>query len=391
MHQMRDHCAPLLFVGQRNEGTTLQAGLRAQSSQKLVTTLGRLKTLLTKWVSGNDEDDACCSSCGRYCNNVFDYNTLRCLWCKKIRHRSCNADNLHCDYGEYSSISILPSEVENVELEEDLTIKHVTFNIDPSKDIVIFVINRLSGPQFGEEIIEHLYKYFNPAQVIDLLDGEIQDIKLFKGIPGLKVVVGGGDGTVSSISSVVRDLLGEKVPVIPMPLGTGNDLSRAIGWGGALNTVEELHHYIQKLQGRPKATYIDRWSITAISGIDLTPFRGKDRGKAYIQRLLNKKRNGGSTQDKQSSQEDKDKSADRPEDEQREILLDEQMFLYCGFGIGGQFSYKFNKIREQYPNLFKSRVNLLTFEYLSNSLCIDWKQIHVQSDGGTQNYKLLGN
>lgn len=235
-----------------------------------------------------------------------------------------------------------------MELDENECVKKVTFDIKPEKQIVIFVINRMSGPQFGEDIIEYLYQLFNPAQVIDLLDGEIQDIKIFKGISRLKVVVGGGDGTVSSISSVVRDLLGETVPVIPLPLGTGNDLSRAMGWGGAVNTKQELYSYISKLMLPPKPTFIDRWRITAISGADLAPFKEEDRGNSLIQLLLDQKaQKGGSTPSKQGAA-----SKGSP----REVIFDKQMFLYCGLGIGARLSYKFNTIREKFPNLFKSRI-----------------------------------
>jgi len=49
-------------------------------------------------------------------------------------------------------------------------------------------------------------------------------------------VVGGGDGTVCSVlnyltSGAVEEWRTSNPPVAVFPLGTGNDLSRALGWG----------------------------------------------------------------------------------------------------------------------------------------------------------------
>jgi hypothetical protein len=76
--------------------------------------------------------------------------------------------------------------------------------------------------------------------VIDLLDGEICYLSIFKNLPNVRVVIGGGDGTVGSLGDTVLKVLGPKVPVIPMPLGTGNDLSRSLGWGPGISDLEDV-------------------------------------------------------------------------------------------------------------------------------------------------------
>lgn len=54
------------------------------------------------------------------------------------------------------------------------------------------------------------------------------------GFQNLRVIVGGGDGTVLW---VVQELVNagidvSKCPIGIIPFGTGNDFSRVLGWGG---------------------------------------------------------------------------------------------------------------------------------------------------------------
>jgi diacylglycerol kinase (ATP) len=68
------------------------------------------------------------------------------------------------------------------------------------------------------------------------LPGEsLERLKLFLGISGLRVVVGGGDGTIVAVANYLKEtcaVLGvEPPPISVIPLGTGNDLSRTLGWG----------------------------------------------------------------------------------------------------------------------------------------------------------------
>lgn len=45
-----------------------------------------------------------------------------------------------------------------------------------------------------------------------------------------RIIVAGGDGTVSLALDAISELE-RKLPVAILPLGTGNDLSRTLGWG----------------------------------------------------------------------------------------------------------------------------------------------------------------
>ena len=84
----------------------------------------------------------------------------------------------------------------------------------------------------GERFLNSFYRYLNPLQVVDLLDEGLEKLKVFanSNIKELRVVVGGGDGTIGSVANFLKTEVPEWVernpPIAPLPLGTGNDLSK---------------------------------------------------------------------------------------------------------------------------------------------------------------------
>ncbi|KAL8225941.1 hypothetical protein R6Q57_018498 [Mikania cordata] len=149
----------------------------------------------------------------------------------------------------------------------------------PACPTLVF-INSKSGGQLGGELLATYRDVLNQKQVFDLGEDAPDKVlrKLYLTLENLKhrgdelaakiekqlrVIVAGGDGTAGWLLGVVSDLkLSHPPPIATVPLGTGNNLPFAFGWGKknpGTDPESVLKFLEQVLEG--KVMEIDSWHI----------------------------------------------------------------------------------------------------------------------------------
>jgi len=160
--------------------------------------------------------------------------------------------------------------------------------------LLVFVNSR-SGPQQGHLLITQMKRLLNPIQVWDLADGGPEPIlESFLVFSRLRILVCGGDGTVSWIVSTLDKIFSDRKkkanegdsvvaaptprrpPIAILPLGTGNDLARIHGWGGGYSN-ESLTSILEQIS-ESYISLLDRWEVT---------IEGKNSKKTQVKTFFN--------------------------------------------------------------------------------------------------------
>lgn len=109
-------------------------------------------------------------------------------------------------------------------------------------------------------------------------------MELFKRVPNLRVLACGGDGTVGWVLSILDQIGASSPPAVGvLPLGTGNDLARALGWGGGY-TDEPIGKILSSI-GESETILLDRWQLVVERNPDIQ--NDDDSGKAKENLPLN--------------------------------------------------------------------------------------------------------
>ena len=121
-----------------------------------------------------------------------------------------------------------------------------------------FIVNTASGGRQGALVLADLQRRFGPelAQPFSLgvLPGVLESCRR----DGAVLVACGGDGTVAAaLEAGVR--CGLAIPVGIMPLGTGNDLARVLGW--PLRPVWDRDGVVIAGFSAAHSRRIDRWTV----------------------------------------------------------------------------------------------------------------------------------
>ncbi|XP_060787155.1 diacylglycerol kinase eta isoform X4 [Neoarius graeffei] len=211
-----------------------------------------------QWLEGNLPVSAKCVVCDRTCGSVRRLQDWRCLWCKAIVHSSCKEQlGKVCPLGQ-CKVSIIPPTALN-SIDSDGFWKATS----PScSSPLLVLVNSKSGDNQGVKFLRKFKQLLNPAQVFDLMNGGPQlGLRLFQKFVTFRILVCGGDGSVGWVLSELDKLgLHKQCQLGVLPLGTGNDLARVLGWGGLCDDDAQLLQILEKLE-RATTKMLDRWSI----------------------------------------------------------------------------------------------------------------------------------
>lgn len=338
-------CVPVLLDRLRFtcKATFRDVGVRAYREQA--------STAVTHhWVHRRSQKGKC-RQCGKSFQSKLSFSSkeivaLSCSWCKTSYHNKEACFNLtrigeECTLGSHKSIVVPPSWIvklprrgsfksslrkspkkkgsskkktkDKAEKEpRAFVIKPIpTANVKP----VIVFINPKSGGNQGVKLLQKFQWHLNPRQVFDLTQGGPKmGLELFRKVPNLRVLACGGDGTVGWVLSVLDQLAFHPPPAVGvLPLGTGNDLARALGWGGGY-TDEPISKILSNI-GNSETVLLDRWQLKVEKNAD-----AKDKGDGKEQLPLSVVNN------------------------------------YFSMGVDAHIALEFHEAREAHPERFNSRL-----------------------------------
>lgn len=212
-----------------------------------------------QWLEGNLPVSAKCTVCDKTCGSVLRLQDWRCLWCKAMVHTACkDMLSIKCPLGQ-CKVSVIPPTALN-SIDSDGFWK-ATCPPSCTSPLLVFV-NSKSGDNQGVKFLRRFKQLLNPAQVFDLMNGGPHlGLRLFQKFDTFRILVCGGDGSVGWVLSEIDSLnLHKQCQMGVLPLGTGNDLARVLGWGSACDDDTQLPQILEKLE-RASTKMLDRWGI----------------------------------------------------------------------------------------------------------------------------------
>ncbi|XP_043315672.1 diacylglycerol kinase kappa [Cervus elaphus] len=224
------------------------------------------KTMPHQWVEGNISASSQCAVCHENCGSYQRLQDFRCLWCNSTVHDDCRRRfSKECWFGSHRSSVIPPTALSDPKGDGQLVVSPDFWNLDWSSacscPLLIF-INSKSGDHQGIVFLRKFKQYLNPSQVFDLSKGGPEaGLCMFKNFARFRVVVCGGDGSVNWVLSLIDAFgLHEQCQLAVIPLGTGNDLARVLGWGAFWNKNKSPLNILNRVE-QAGVRILDRWSV----------------------------------------------------------------------------------------------------------------------------------
>ncbi|XP_024942630.1 diacylglycerol kinase eta isoform X4 [Cephus cinctus] len=215
-------------------------------------------TMPHQWMEGNLPVSSKCFVCDKTCGSVLRLQDWRCLWCRATVHTACRpAISVQCPLGPAKVSVVPPTALHSIGSDEAWEAVRPT----GCSPLLVFV-NSKSGDNQGIKFLRRFKQLLNPAQVFDLINGGPgPGLRLFRHFDPFRILVCSGDGSVGWVLSEI-DRLGmhKQCQVGVLPLGTGNDLARVLGWGASCDDDTHLPQLLEKYE-KAGTKMLDRWSI----------------------------------------------------------------------------------------------------------------------------------
>ncbi|EGD77063.1 hypothetical protein PTSG_07403 [Salpingoeca rosetta] len=203
------------------------------------------------------------------CTKAIDGPAQFCLWCKQTVHGVCRmALPRTCNLGKHSLSIIRPCDISRsvTRIAEVSPLGQYVVSPPRSANPLIVFVNTKSGSNDGVSILRMMRFFLNPAQVFDLSHGgPAAGLRMLQDRPSFRALGCGGDGTIGWILHEADKLNIRNCQLAVLPLGTGNDLARVLGWGGAYNSPHprDLSDYLDAVE-KSKVSILDRWSVRIV-------------------------------------------------------------------------------------------------------------------------------
>ncbi|CAG2163150.1 unnamed protein product [Oppiella nova] len=280
-------CESLIVNGMFCEccGTCADFGCHKKADNQLVCktlsiskTESRLqkKQLSHLWIRGNLATHSVCDVCNEECDEESALVDWKCCWCQRCVHQNCmtpEAKTEDCDFGKWRTCIVPPFCITHKKVWSKGRRKFVVdsvgnFEDEPNWKPLIVITNRKSGNNEGDQILTIFRTILNPLQVIDISETSLESglewcqllSKSFKEI-SVRILVAAGDGTVGWVLDTILKLKLNPMPLVGIiPLGTGNDLSRILGWGQSFSFETSIDHVMNKIL-TARAVELDRWNV----------------------------------------------------------------------------------------------------------------------------------
>ncbi|EDO48435.1 predicted protein [Nematostella vectensis] len=233
--------------------------------------LSRRSSLKHHYIRGNLPLCSYCSVCGCLCGTAPRLCDQRCIWCQEKVHDDClRNQSMICDFGRYRTL-ILPPHCISLTLvgwrknKQRFVVKEITPPNTRNWSPLLVFANCKSGDNDGERLLQAFRGVLNPVQVIDLHEVPPETaLEFCRLLPGhrCRVLVCGGDGSVGWVLDALDKVKLKLSPYIGiLPLGTGNDLARVLGWGSGYAGEEDANDVLNSIL-KADVTELDRWKVT---------------------------------------------------------------------------------------------------------------------------------